>query len=362
MAGCRACRTTRAQAARPARRPHRRRRPASRPTTTGTPTRPTPASGSRSARRATAARASTTPSTRTHIAGDHARRSVEYRARAGHRRARCSSARDTHALSAPALGSALEVLARQRRAGARRQPRRLHADARGLARDPRATTAAARAGLADGDRHHAVAQPAARRRLQVQPAARRARRHRRHRLDRRTAPTSCSPTALDGRAPRVPLDRRARRHAVTTSSAPTSTTCRASSTSTRSARRACGSAPTRSAAPAWHYWGAIARAPRARPDRGQPATSTRRWRFMTLDWDGKIRMDCSSPYAMASLIARRDDYDDRDRQRRRRRPARHRHARRRADEPQPLPRGRDRLPVRAPRRLARRAPRSARPW
>ncbi|MFC7642073.1 phosphoglucomutase [Streptosporangium lutulentum] len=27
------------------------------------------------------------------------------------------------------------------------------------------------------------------------------------------------------------------------------------------------------------------------------------WRFMTLDWDGKIRMDCSSPYAMASLIA-----------------------------------------------------------
>ncbi|MDW5329373.1 phosphoglucomutase (alpha-D-glucose-1,6-bisphosphate-dependent) [Plantactinospora sp. KLBMP9567] len=32
------------------------------------------------------------------------------------------------------------------------------------------------------------------------------------------------------------------------------------------------------------------------------------WRFMTLDWDGKIRMDCSSPYAMASLIARRADY------------------------------------------------------
>ena len=30
---------------------------------------------------------------------------------------------------------------------------------------------------------------------------------------------------------------------------------------------------------------------------------------MTLDWDGKIRMDCSSPSAMASLIARKDDYD-----------------------------------------------------
>jgi len=33
------------------------------------------------------------------------------------------------------------------------------------------------------------------------------------------------------------------------------------------------------------------------------------WRFMTLDWDGKIRMDCSSPYAMASLIANRDSFD-----------------------------------------------------
>jgi phosphoglucomutase len=33
------------------------------------------------------------------------------------------------------------------------------------------------------------------------------------------------------------------------------------------------------------------------------------WRFMTLDWDGKIRMDCSSPYAMASLIGRRDEFD-----------------------------------------------------
>jgi phosphoglucomutase len=32
------------------------------------------------------------------------------------------------------------------------------------------------------------------------------------------------------------------------------------------------------------------------------------WRFMTLDWDGKIRMDCSSPYAMASLIANRDRF------------------------------------------------------
>lgn len=31
--------------------------------------------------------------------------------------------------------------------------------------------------------------------------------------------------------------------------------------------------------------------------------------FMTLDHDGKIRMDCSSPYAMAGLVALKDSYD-----------------------------------------------------
>jgi phosphoglucomutase len=33
------------------------------------------------------------------------------------------------------------------------------------------------------------------------------------------------------------------------------------------------------------------------------------YRFMSVDWDGKIRTDCSSPYAMASLIAMRDRFD-----------------------------------------------------
>jgi phosphoglucomutase len=32
------------------------------------------------------------------------------------------------------------------------------------------------------------------------------------------------------------------------------------------------------------------------------------FRFMTLDWDGKIRMDCSSPYAMAGLIRRQHEF------------------------------------------------------
>lgn len=33
------------------------------------------------------------------------------------------------------------------------------------------------------------------------------------------------------------------------------------------------------------------------------------FRFMTADWDGKIRMDCSSPYAMTRLVAMRDNFD-----------------------------------------------------
>ena len=34
-----------------------------------------------------------------------------------------------------------------------------------------------------------------------------------------------------------------------------------------------------------------------------------RWAFMTLDWDGKIRMDPSSAHAMASVLAHKDDFD-----------------------------------------------------
>ena len=33
------------------------------------------------------------------------------------------------------------------------------------------------------------------------------------------------------------------------------------------------------------------------------------FRFMTVDWDGKIRTDCSSPYAMVPLVAMRDRFD-----------------------------------------------------
>ncbi|KDN82012.1 phosphoglucomutase (alpha-D-glucose-1,6-bisphosphate-dependent) [Kitasatospora cheerisanensis] len=55
------------------------------------------------------------------------------------------------------------------------------------------------------------------------------------------------------------------------------------------------------------YWGRIAETHRLDLTVVNPLTDPT-WRFMTLDWDGKIRMDCSSPYAMASLIERREAF------------------------------------------------------
>ena len=53
------------------------------------------------------------------------------------------------------------------------------------------------------------------------------------------------------------------------------------------------------------YWGAIAETHRLDLTVVNPLVDAT-WRFMTLDWDGKIRMDCSSPSAMASLLAKMD--------------------------------------------------------
>ena len=55
------------------------------------------------------------------------------------------------------------------------------------------------------------------------------------------------------------------------------------------------------------YWGEIAQRHRLDLTVVNPLVDAT-WRFMTLDWDGKIRMDCSSPSAMASLIANREAY------------------------------------------------------
>ena len=57
-----------------------------------------------------------------------------------------------------------------------------------------------------------------------------------------------------------------------------------------------------------HYWGAIndryGVSAQVVNDAVDPT-----FRFMTVDWDGKIRMDCSSPYAMARLVSLRDRFD-----------------------------------------------------
>ncbi|MFB9311490.1 phosphoglucomutase (alpha-D-glucose-1,6-bisphosphate-dependent) [Nocardioides plantarum] len=57
-----------------------------------------------------------------------------------------------------------------------------------------------------------------------------------------------------------------------------------------------------------HYWGEIAERHGLDLTVVNPLVDAT-WRFMTLDWDGKIRMDCSSPDAMASLVARSGEFD-----------------------------------------------------
>jgi phosphoglucomutase len=55
------------------------------------------------------------------------------------------------------------------------------------------------------------------------------------------------------------------------------------------------------------YWQAIAERHRLNITIVNPAIDPT-FRFMTLDHDGKIRMDCSSPYAMAGLVALKDRF------------------------------------------------------
>ncbi len=56
------------------------------------------------------------------------------------------------------------------------------------------------------------------------------------------------------------------------------------------------------------YWGRIASEYHLNLEVVNPKIDPT-FRFMTLDWDGKIRMDCSSPYAMAGLVAHRQRFD-----------------------------------------------------
>ena len=126
------------------------------------------------------------------------------------------------------------------------------------------------AGARRRHRHHAVAQPARGRRLQVQPAARRPGRHRRHRAGSRTrgqrAPRR-GPRAACGAC------RSSRRCAPTTTRGTTTSARYVDDLAQRDRpRRAsrdagCGSASIRSAAPASRYWDADRRALRPRPRR-----------------------------------------------------------------------------------------------
>jgi phosphoglucomutase len=56
------------------------------------------------------------------------------------------------------------------------------------------------------------------------------------------------------------------------------------------------------------YWGAIGERHNLNLTVVNPTVDPQ-WAFMTLDWDEKIRMDCSSPSAMASLIGRASEFD-----------------------------------------------------
>ena len=56
------------------------------------------------------------------------------------------------------------------------------------------------------------------------------------------------------------------------------------------------------------YWGAIGERYGLNLEVVNPNVDAT-WRFMTLDTDGKIRMDCSSPNSMASLVHNRDKFD-----------------------------------------------------
>jgi phosphoglucomutase len=73
----------------------------------------------------------------------------------------------------------------------------------------------------------------------------------------------------------------------------------------RAARVRIGADPLGGASVA--YWGEIAERYELELTVVNPVVDPT-FRFMTLDWDGRIRMDCSSPSAMASLIARRNDF------------------------------------------------------
>ena len=212
--------------------------------------------------------------------------------------------RDSHGLSEPAWRTVLEVLAGN-------DVQILVDSADRLTPTPGVSHAILRLnrGRRRGcrrHRHHAVAQPAARRRHQVQPAARGPGRLRRHRLDR--GPGERADRGGNREVRRTPFEP-ARAEAGEydflghyVDDLPPVLNLDA----IRSAGIRIGADPLGGASV--DYWAAIAERHRLDLTVVNPRVDPAWW-FMTLDHDGKIRMDCSSPYAMASLVAQKDRYD-----------------------------------------------------
>ena len=192
------------------------------------------------------------------------------------------------------------------------------------------------------DRRHAVAQPARRRRLQVQPAARRAGRHRRDRLDRARGERSCSRPGSTA----SPRERVAASRAGATTSSAYVDDLAVGDRPRRDPRRrpAARRRPARRRQP--RLLAGDRRAPRARPRdrqrRARPDVPLRAARLGRQDPHGLLVAvrDGAADASMRRPLRRRV------RQRPRRRPPRDRHAGRRAAEPEPPPRGLRRLPVR----------------
>ena len=211
---------------------------------------------------------------------------------------------DTHALSVPAHATALEVMAAN-------GVELMIADHDGYAPTPAVSHAIVGlqpgAGERAGRRHrdHAVSQPPSRRRLQIQPASWRAGGTRGQWVDRVEGERIAR-----GRTPRREAGRLGEsasglhdpparlRHGLHERSL-----CRLDMDAIRGAGVTIGVDPLGGAGV--HYWGPIADryglALTVVDDEIDPT-----FRFMTVDWDGQIRMDPSSPYAMRRLIGLKD--------------------------------------------------------
>ena len=202
---------------------------------------------------------------------------------------------DTHALSEPAFASALEVLAAHGvevmvadgAGGYTPTPVISHAILtynRGRTRGSRRR-----------HRDHAVAQPATRRRLQVQPAGGRPGRHEGHRLD--PGAGERAPRREAARRPAHPVRARAQgrddAHRTTTSHNYVDDLASVVDLDVvRGATIRLGVDPLGGASVA--YWDVIAERYGLRLEVVNRAVDPT-FRFMTVDWDGKIRMDPSSP-------------------------------------------------------------------